>query len=217
VQGQPRRTYTYESGYGLEFWNLVETVGAFIIAIGLLAFFQNVIVSYRAYRKAGKVPEPVDPWDARSLEWLTPNPTPHHNFDDIPIVTHLDEFWHRKYAEDERGRPVVIAPAADVVQPGTAHPHLPNPSYWPIVLAFGLPIVGYGLIFNLALAFIGGAIVLTAIFGWCLEPAFERGHGDGHHEEPSTPDGDGGRGTAAPVPDETEPVEDERREEAPVG
>ncbi|HET7719669.1 MAG TPA: cbb3-type cytochrome c oxidase subunit I, partial [Acidimicrobiales bacterium] len=36
LQGQPRRTYTYEEGYGLDFWNLVETIGAFVIAVGLL-------------------------------------------------------------------------------------------------------------------------------------------------------------------------------------
>ena len=49
--------------------------------------------------------------------------------------------------------------------------HLPSPSYYPILLAFGLPIVGYGLIFSLWLCVIGGAIVLGAIFGWIMEPA----------------------------------------------
>ena len=70
-----------------------------------------------------------------------------------------------------------------MVQKGDAHPHLPAQSYWPITLAFGLPIIGYGLIFNLALAFVGGAIVLASIYGWVLEPGFEHhdgGHDDGH-------------------------------------
>src|SRR5690606_20302864 len=129
--GQPRRTWTYEEGYGLTFWNQVETVGAFIIAVGLLVFFANVVVSYRRYVRAGRPQMAPDPWDARSLEWLTPCPTPVHNFDEIPTVTHIDEFWHRKYAEDEQGRPVPIAPAAEVVQAGTGNPHLPGQSYWP--------------------------------------------------------------------------------------
>jgi cytochrome c oxidase subunit 1 len=224
LMGQPRRTYTYEEGYGFDFWNLVETVGAFIIAVSLLVFLYNVGKSYRRYVAAGRPHEAPDPWDARSLEWLTPNPTPHHNFDEIPTVTHLDEFWHRKYAEDEQGRPVAIAPAADVVQAGDAHPHLPGLSYWPIVLAFGLPVIGYGLIFNIPLALVGAAIVLAAIYGWVLEPSMEgggHGHGDDHHDEP--PDTDpAAEAVEVEVPadgvDAAEaPGETEATEEAPVG
>jgi cytochrome c oxidase subunit 1 len=201
LTGQPRRTYTYEKGYGLELWNLVETIGAFIIAAGLLLFFYNIRYSYKAYRDGGRIPEPADPWDARSLEWITPNPTPHHNFDEIPIVTHQDELWHRKYAEDDAGRPVAIASSAEVAQKGDQHPHLPGQSYWPITLAFGLPVIGYGLIFNIGLALVGGAIVLTAIFGWVMEPAFE------HHAGAEGPiEGDG-----SPEPGT------EAEEETPVG
>jgi cytochrome c oxidase subunit 1 len=183
LSGQPRRTYTYQEGYGLEFWNMVETVGAFIIALSVLIFLYNLLHSRRAFTAAGRVVEGPDPWDARSLEWMTPNPTPHHNFDEIPVVTHLDELWHRKYAEDETGRPVAIASAAEVCQTGDAHPHLPAQSYWPITLAFGLPIIGYGLIFNLGLALVGGAIVFIAIYGWVLEPAFQGGHHAVEHED----------------------------------
>jgi cytochrome c oxidase subunit 1 len=224
LQGQPRRTYTYEKGYGWDFWNLVETIGAFIIAVSVLVFIWNIISSYRRYVAGGREKIVGDPWDARSLEWLTPNPTPHHNFDEIPTVTHQDEFWHRKYAEDEQGRPVAIAPSADVVQRGDAHPHLPGMSYWPILLAFGLPIVGYGLIYNIGLALVGAFIVFTAIYGWVLEPAFEGGHGDGHHDE-HEPDDDGDRGAEA-VASDVEPATEadspetkaeEITEENPVG
>ena len=48
---------------------------------------------------------------------------------------------------------------------------MPSPSYWPIVLAFGLPVIAYGIIFNLVLSLIGVAIVLLGIFGWALEPS----------------------------------------------
>ena len=201
LQGQPRRTYTYEDGYGLDLWNMVETIGAFIIALSVLIFLINIVVSYRSYRAAGRPIEPADPWDARSLEWITPNPTPHHNFDEIPIVTHQDEFWHRKYAEDESGRPVAIASSAEVCQTGEAHPHLPALSYWPITLAFGLPVIAYGLIFNLALAFVGGAIVFTAIFGWVLEPSYQGGHGDDGHGDDHDTAGDGDGGATADAAD----------------
>ncbi|MFM8266712.1 MAG: cytochrome c oxidase subunit 4, partial [Ilumatobacteraceae bacterium] len=52
-----------------------------------------------------------------------------------------------------------------------AHIHLPSPSYWPIVLALGLPIIAYGVIFNLILSVVGTAIILLAMFGWALEPS----------------------------------------------
>jgi hypothetical protein len=120
------------------------------------------------------VREAADPWDARSLEWLTPNPTPHHNFDEIPTVTHQTSSGTastpRTTAAARGDRLVGRGDPA-----GDADPHLPNPSYWPITIAIGLPIIAYGVIFNLALAFVGGAIVLTGIYGWVLEPSMEGG------------------------------------------
>ena len=62
----------------------------------------NIVTSARKARTAP--PVGLDPWDARSLEWFTPNPTPAHNFDDDIQVSSLDEFWHRKYGEDENGK-----------------------------------------------------------------------------------------------------------------
>jgi cytochrome c oxidase subunit 1 len=66
----------------------------------------------------------------------------------------------------------------------------PAPTYWPLVLAFGLPIIGYGLIFNMILCGVGGAIVLAGFVGWGLEPTDDEdlppnGH-DGHDgDDPS--------------------------------
>jgi cytochrome c oxidase subunit 1 len=121
---------------------------------------------------------------------MVQSPVPAHNFDEVPIVTHLDEFWHRKYGEDERGRPVRIAETKDVVQPGTATGvHLPSPSYWPLVVALGLPLIAYGVIFNLALSFVGAAVVLAGIYGWGLEPSVDDEAG---HDDHGGPDDHGG-------------------------
>ncbi|MGQ0615731.1 MAG: cytochrome c oxidase subunit I [Acidimicrobiia bacterium] len=188
LMGQPRRTYTYLDGYGFNFWNMVETIGSFVIALSVLIFLHNIRHSYRKAKREQLVAE-ADPWDGRTLEWMVPSPTPPHNFDEVPVVTHLDEFWHRKYGEDDAGRPVPIAKSADVVQAGTAHPHLPSPSYWPIVLAAGLPLIGYGLIFNLAFAAVGGFVLVAGMVGIGLEPAFEEEAGDGGGEPPGSPDG----------------------------
>jgi cytochrome c oxidase subunit 1 len=192
LQGQPRRTYTYAKGYGVDFWNAVETVGAFIIALSTLIFFINIVSSRRKAQRENIVVG-NDPWDARSLEWMVPNPTPAHNFDDLPIVTHLDEFWHRKYGEDERGRPVRIAETDDVVMPGDpSRAHLPSPSYWPIVIAASLPLIGYGIIFNLGFAAVGAFVLFLGIYGMGLEPSTDpdASHGHDDHGEPHDPEHD---------------------------
>jgi RND family efflux transporter MFP subunit len=101
LQGQPRRMQnytTYRAGqrfFNWIFWNRVATVGSYILAIGVFLFLVNVIVTARKGAKA-----PLDPWDARSLEWMTASPPKEHNFDSIPTVHALDEFFHRKYEVD---------------------------------------------------------------------------------------------------------------------
>jgi cytochrome c oxidase subunit 1 len=190
LQGMPRRMHTYVEGYGFEFWNMASTVGALIIAVSMLIFAANILASWRKHRADPVDPGP-DPWDARSLEWMVQSPVPAHNFDEPPTVSHLDEFWHRKYQENDQGKLVRVATGAEVAQPGDATDvHLPSPSYWPLVLAIGLPVIGYGLIFNLGLAAVGGLIVAVAAFGWGSEPADDPeahhgphghdGHDDGH-------------------------------------
>jgi cytochrome c oxidase subunit I len=178
LQGQPRRMYVHtaarngEGFFNITFWNAVSSVGSFILGIGVLLFFINVFLSHRRHG-----PAPLDPWDARSLEWLTTSPPKEHNFDRTPVVGHLDEFFHRKYEDrGENGHHDYhqIATAEELMAEeeanADAHIHLPSPSYWPIVLAFGLPVMAYGVIFNILLIPAGAAIVLLAMFGWSLEP-----------------------------------------------
>ncbi|HEX6423392.1 MAG TPA: cytochrome c oxidase subunit I [Acidimicrobiales bacterium] len=192
LQGMPRRMHTYIADYGFEFWNLVSTIGSFIIAVSMLIFGWNIVASWRAHR-ADPVDVGPDPWDARSLEWSVPSPTPVHNFDTVPTVSRLDEFWHHKYQEDETGKVVRVATGAQAGQKGDATDvHLPSPSYWPLVTALGLPLIAYGLIFNLGLAVVGGLVVLIGAFGWGYEPADDPEAGHGHHGRDGHDDGHGG-------------------------
>ena len=68
---------------------MVSTIGSFTIAAGTLIFIFNVWKTHKA-----AVPALDDPWDARTLEWITPNPTPAYNYIEVPVVTHQDDFWH---------------------------------------------------------------------------------------------------------------------------
>jgi cytochrome c oxidase subunit 1 len=183
---------------------MVATIGAFLIAVAMLVFVANILVSWRAHRMHPVNPGP-DPWDARTLEWMVQSPAPAHNFDTVPTVSHLDEFWHRKYQEDADGRVVRVATGDEVAQSGDGTGvHMPSPSYWPLVLAVALPIIAYGLIFNLGIAAAGGVLVLLAGFGFGYEPSddpeahgphgpsgdgHDDGHaqaGDGHEDEPES-------------------------------
>jgi cytochrome c oxidase subunit I len=155
-------------------------VGAFTIALSILIFIVNAVRSRRREATAGQ-----DPWDARTLEWSIPAPPPPYNFAEIPEVHDLDDFWHRKYAEDEEGRLVPVAAGGANGQGdghgdahGDAHGdghgiHMPSPSYYPVLSALGLPLIGYGLLYTPALIVIGVAVLLTGLYGWAVEPTAE--------------------------------------------
>ena len=192
LQGMSRRINTYSSGFGFEFWNLVATIGSYILGASVLFFLWNV---YKSKKEAPNLPAPgPDPWDARSLEWSIPSPTPEHNFDEIPVVESQDDWWFRKYNIEDDGSVVRISSAEDAAQKGDAvGVHLPSPSFWPLVLAIGLPLIGYGVIFNLWLCVVGGLLTGGAIYAWVLEPVDDPdadGHGHDDHHDGDDPDGE---------------------------
>ncbi|HEY3483796.1 MAG TPA: cytochrome c oxidase subunit 4, partial [Ilumatobacteraceae bacterium] len=179
LQGQPRRMYVWtdeRAGQGffdLGFWNLVSCIGAFVLATGILLFLINIVHTHR-----NAPPAPLDPWDARTLEWMTTNPPPPHNFDATPQIHALDEFFHRKYEEigtagQHELRQVTTAEQVLATEQARASGtiELPSPSYWPLVLSLALPVAGFGIIFNWAVAAVGAVFTLVAIFGWALEPS----------------------------------------------
>ena len=52
--------------------------------------------------------------------------------------------------------------------------HLPSPSYFPLILAFGLPFLGYAIIYkSVPLALVGVILLLIGGFGWGTEPLEE--------------------------------------------
>ncbi|MCZ6535215.1 MAG: cytochrome c oxidase subunit I [Dehalococcoidia bacterium] len=176
LDGMPRRIYTYSEGQGWEFWNVVSTVGVFIIGLSLFVFIQNVVRTLRHGEKAGN-----DPWDGRTLEWSIPSPPPEYNFAQIPTVTDRDAHWAAKYSEGPDGRPVPKVQGAAQEEVDTRNIHMPTPSYYPVLLAAGLTLIAGGLVSHLAVSVIGGILALFSIYSWALEPATDpdahRDHG----------------------------------------
>ncbi len=85
LSGMPRRIYTYQPGLGWSTYNLISTIGSFILGVGILLTIINVVISL----KRGKLAGP-DPWKGNTLEWFTTSPPPVNNFDLIPRVRSVE-------------------------------------------------------------------------------------------------------------------------------
>ena len=177
--GMPRRVYTYSATSGFEAYNLLQTVGAFILAASFLIFLHNVFSSLRKGARAGK-----DPWDGRTLEWTIPSPPPHYNFVTIPEIHSREPAWDMKYGHDSEGAMPIERPDAPGAQlyneaEEEDHPeiHMPSPSYWPIVVAAGFGIAGALFIVGPWYSSIGLVIAMIGLYSWAAEPVSK----DEHH------------------------------------
>jgi len=160
--GMPRRIYTYAPDLGWNFWNMVSTIGSFIIAVSILIFIVNVVKTARSGRVAGP-----DPWDARTLEWSIPSPPPVYNFAVIPTVHGRDELWLQKYGDDHGGQRAAKPPVPSAQD--IASIHMPPPSYWPILLAVALLVMVSGLMISMWQVVIGGLLTLFTMYRFALE------------------------------------------------
>ncbi len=178
IFGMPRRIYTYNNGLGWNTLNLIITVGAFVIALSVLIFIVNLIVSHQRGKIAGN-----DPWDGRTIEWSISSPPPEYNFAEIPEIDARDDFWHRKYTEDDAGMLVPLpsggsdTPAATRAAASPGHRiHMPSPSFFPFIAALALPILGYAAVFHsfgwsFALLAVGVLVLVFGVYAWAIEPA----------------------------------------------
>jgi cytochrome c oxidase subunit 1 len=109
LSGMPRRIYRYSEDLHVTTYNLISTIGAFILALGVLITLVNVVVSLRSGKRAGN-----DPWQGNTLEWFTTSPPPANNFDAIPRVRSVEPMKDIRREVANRNRPAetVAQPAA---------------------------------------------------------------------------------------------------------
>ena len=141
LQGQPRRMYVWteaRAGEGFVQHRLLEPgrLDRRLHPSPSACCCSSINVFYT---HAAQPVAPLDPWDARTLEWMTTSPPKEHNFDALPTVHALDEFFHRKYEDVGEGdahdlRRVATAEEILAEQEAEAdhHIHMPSPSYWPM-------------------------------------------------------------------------------------
>jgi cytochrome c oxidase subunit I+III len=179
ILGMPRRVYTYYEGMGLDTLNMIETIGAYVFAIGVLVFFINVILSVRRGPLSGS-----NPWNGASLEWSTQSPPPSYNFAVIPLITSRDPMWDQSLesihggANDPsrtlaNGRETLATTVMDARPEAILH--MAEDSIWPLLLALSLTIVCYSSLLNVTIvSVIAGVAALLAIGGWFWPESSER-------------------------------------------
>jgi heme/copper-type cytochrome/quinol oxidase subunit 1 len=80
-EGQVVDAYKFFDGTGVNAYNMIATIGAFILADGIILVLVNAILSRTNGPEAGH-----DPWGGDSLEWFALSPPDPHNFDVLPDV-----------------------------------------------------------------------------------------------------------------------------------
>lgn len=158
LMGMPRRVASYLAGQGFDEMNFISTIGAFLMALGFLLFVINIFVSVK-----NKVTT-SDPWDARTLEWTVPIPTPSYNFAQLPLVREYDPLWYEKFEGD--GKMKAAEPLRDI--------HMPNGSIMPFIIALGLFIASFGFIYHVWIVAIAG---LAITFGTMLARSMKEDYG----------------------------------------
>ena len=115
---------------------------------------------------------PADPWNARTLEWSISSPPPEFNFYKNPEVKQIDDFWYKKQKIKDK--------AIEKLK-GNEHVHLPNPSWYPILLAASVLFLPIGLLIYSATDSTAHSVLLIPVIGflatiyfgfkWAFEPA----------------------------------------------
>jgi cytochrome c oxidase subunit I len=156
--GMPRRVYTYPGDVGWTSYNVIETIGGYLTAVGILVLFANLVYSY--FRGA---PSGPDPWHGPTLEWTIPSPPPEYNFATIPTVTSAYPNWD----EDISAAPGLALDVGHEQHVSTISDgwtaeivDMPHASPWPIVLAAALTVAFALLVVQ---KYLYAAIVLVVV------------------------------------------------------
>jgi cytochrome c oxidase subunit 1 len=102
THGMPRRYYDYtvlaKNHPEITTYNVLSSLGAYLLATGLVIVLVYLLVSLFAGRRA-----PDNPWGAATLEWQCSSPPPYDNFPSPPSVGDPYDFSHTQYDPDIQG------------------------------------------------------------------------------------------------------------------
>jgi cytochrome c oxidase subunit 1 len=165
LQGMPRRVYTYLPQTGWGSLNLLASIGAFILAAGVLVFLINVFWARSAGAIAGN-----NPWGADTLEWSTSSPPPVYVWEYLPTVEGRYALW----MQNEK-TPLVVGLSTtkrEILSTSVvdAFPELrfevPGASIWPAAVALATAVAFIIGIFTPWAFAVAAVLAFAALAGW---------------------------------------------------
>src|SRR5690606_13966217 len=88
LMGMPRRVYTYPADVGWDGFNLLSSIGGFVMALGIAMLILDIALHLRHGRPATR-----NPWHADTLEWAMDTPPPAYNFESLPVIRSRNPLW----------------------------------------------------------------------------------------------------------------------------
>ena len=181
--GMPRRIYTYQSGLGWGSLNALVSVGGAVFGLGTGMTLVNMV--WARFRGAQA---PANPWGADTLEWATTSPPPDHNFTVMPVVRSRHPLWDDDPPLDVEtpgaapgapgafGREGARTRQSALVEGIESRPDqalkVPEPTYVPFWVAFGMALFFVGLLVKASVVLVGGlviGIVVLLMWTWRTE------------------------------------------------
>jgi len=138
LEGMTRRMQHYDVAEWHP-WLIVAAVGAGIIACGIALQVAQLVVSIRNRDKLRDLTG--DPWDGRTLEWITFSPPPHFNFAVMPNVTGAEAYWGIKQKAIQQHR-LMDLPDYQPIE-------MPRNSPTGFIAAFFAVVTGFALIWHI--------------------------------------------------------------------
>ena len=137
-------------------WLAVELLGAIIIAAGIALLVIQLFYSIKTRGQRRDVTG--DPWDGRTLEWLTLSPPPHYNFAVLPDVHGEEAYWLRKQT--------AIKQDQLIAEPDYQPIEMPVNTPTGVIVAFFASLCGFAVIWYIWWLAILGLIGAFAVFVW---------------------------------------------------
>ncbi len=211
LEGMPRRYASYGVGSGWWFWNVVVSIGSFALAASFVLFVYNISKTLRSKETVGNdpwdaatlewtIPSPPPVYNYKVIPtvtnrdqfWADKYGTGTHHDEESDVEVRIagikigdfgtnDENPEDQAATRRQGNGTGSPEALGNIEEDE-HIHMPNPSFYPLMVAIGIFLVAFGLIFSHPrleierlslpiLSLVGVLVMLVGIAGWSFEPA----------------------------------------------
>jgi heme/copper-type cytochrome/quinol oxidase subunit 3 len=196
LRGMPRRVYTYPTDLGWDWLNLVSTMGAVLLGIGMFAVVVDVTLNRRRNKRGDQ-----NPWKAGTMEWIS-EPEENWGVRSIPRIESRYPLWEQEYlarevnagewylADAKEGRRETLVTSVLDAEPEQVL-RVGGTAYVTIVSAVTLGTVFVALTFKWwIVSLVAGVAFLVAVIWWLWT---------GTGEIPEKDEKDIGRGVSLPL------------------